>query len=94
MIVDMNGQEMADVNGTQEVPTLDQKLKELVNAVAMINWTAKLVQDEFARVVEEYKELHTKDEIVEMMKVLELEFNRQQEEMHLQEAQNKPSEEA
>lgn len=75
MIVDMNGQEMAE---TQEVPTLDQKLKELVNAVAMINWTAKLVQDEFASVVEEYKDSHTKDEIIEMMKVLEQEFIDQQ----------------
>lgn len=79
MIVNMNNETMdqalmsAEHNATPVALTLEQRLKEIINAVAAINWTAQLVQQEFEAVVAENKE-YSREQIVEMMKAFEQEF--------------------
>ena len=79
MIVNMNNETMdqaimsAEHNATPVALTLEQRLKEIINAVAAINWTAQLVQQEFETIVAENKD-HSREQIVEMMKALEQEF--------------------
>jgi len=82
MVVNMNNEEQA----APVAQTLEAKLDEIVSAIAMVNWTMQLIQNEFENTVAEHPEV-TREQIIDMMKELEKNMNeKMQEQMKAQAA--------